>query len=108
MLLATGDNQWLVTDLGHWGSRDGKVTRLTAKRGQPAELEPLLTGLQNPHGLNRGPDGKIYVAETGRIFRFDPGSPNPAASRETVITGLLSNQPVNRHPLIFFPVRHQQ
>jgi len=25
-----------------------------------------------PHGMMRGPDGKVYVNEQGRVFRFDP------------------------------------
>jgi len=59
--------------------------------------------LQMPHGLARGPDGKIYVGEMNRIFRFDPDAADPQGSIETVITKLPDNRPQDdRHPLTFF------
>ena len=103
LLLQISDSDWLATDLVAWGTRTGKVFRLTALPGQTAVLKPLLTGLQMPHGLARGPDGKIYVGEMNRIFRFDPDAADPQASIETVITKLPDNRPQeDRHPLTFF------
>jgi glucose/arabinose dehydrogenase len=95
--------EWLVTDMRNWGDRDGRVWRLRAERGQPVQLTSLLRGLALPHGLGRGPDGKVYVGEMGRIFRFDPQAPNPARTMETVIAGLPSSLEKDfLHPLAHF------
>jgi glucose/arabinose dehydrogenase len=103
LLLQLSPTDWLVTDLGHWASHDGSVFRLTAVRGQPAILKPLLSKLYIPHGLARGPDGRIYVGEMSRIFRFDPDAADPSATTQTVVTGLPDNRlHEDRHPLTFF------
>ncbi len=103
LLLPLSATQWLVTDLSGWGRSDGAVFRLTVQRGQPTRVSRLLSRLNMPHGLARGPDGKIYVGEMSRIFRFDPAAANPQATIEPVITGLPDNRlHENRHPLSFF------
>jgi glucose/arabinose dehydrogenase len=56
-----------------------------------------------PHGMMRGPDGKVYVNEQGRVFRFDPLSPDPKASVETVIADAPDTRTrYNFHPLSSF------
>ena len=103
LLLQISDSDWLVTDLVAWGARNGKVFRLTASPGASTVLKPLLIGLQMPHGLARGPDGKIYVGEMNRIFRFDPDAADPQASIEPVVTNLPDNRlREDLHPLTFF------
>lgn len=103
LLLQVSDTDWLVTDLVAWGARNGKVFRLTALPGAPVVLKPLLTGLQMPHGLARGPDGKIYIGEMNRIFRFDPDAADPQATIEDVVTNLPDNRlHEDRHPLTAF------
>lgn len=102
LLPLPGGNDWLITDMGHWGTHEGKVVRLTVVKGRPPKLTPLLGGLYMPHGLARGPDGKVYVGQTGSIFRFDPDVANPNATIETVISGLPDERGPNLHPLIFF------
>jgi glucose/arabinose dehydrogenase len=107
LLLQISDGDWLVTDLVAWGSKSGKVFRLTALPGQPATLKPLLTGLQMPHGLARGPDGKIYIGEMNRIIRFDPDAADPQSTIEAVATNLPDNRlHEDRHPLTFFIFDH--
>jgi glucose/arabinose dehydrogenase len=103
LLPLPGGKDWLVTDLGNWNMHGGKVFRLTGQAGKPVTLTPLLSNLFMPHGLARGPDGKIYVGEMGRIFRFDPNAAEPQATIETIVTGLpdLRQQP-SRHPLAYF------
>jgi len=94
---------WLVADLADWTRPRGVIWKLTATPGQPAQLQPLLTGLSLPHGLAIGADGLAYVGEMSRIFRFDPRAADPAATVQDVITGLPDNRlHDNRHPLSQF------
>ena len=106
-LLQLDDGTWLVTDLGGWGTRRGAVWRLEARPGAPAEATRLIDGLQLPHALAMGPDGRVYVGEMSRIFRFDPRAPKPADTLQTVVAGLPDNRlHENRHPLskfVFMP-----
>jgi len=94
---------WIVVDMGGWDISRGAVFRLNAEGGKPPRLTRLLSGLAMPHGLARGPDGKIYIGEMSRIFRFDPNAADPAATIEPVVTGLPDNRlHPNRHPLSYF------
>ena len=101
------DDTWLVTDLGGWGSKRGAVWKVRTKPGSAVEVTRLISGLQLPHALAIGPDGKAYVGEMSRIFRFDPSASKPADTIETVISGLPDNKlHDNRHPLskfVFMP-----
>jgi glucose/arabinose dehydrogenase len=98
-----GGQTWLITDLGRWDAATGAVWRLKAAPGQPPQLTRLLTGLTLPHTILIGPDGKAYVGEMQRVIRFEPGAVDPAASVETVISGLPANRlHDNRHPLSAF------
>jgi hypothetical protein len=49
------------------------VTLLAAGTAPAATVIPVMTGLDNPRGLDFGPDGALYVAEAGR---GGPGPPN--------------------------------
>jgi glucose/arabinose dehydrogenase len=102
-LLQLSPTEWLVSDLGAWNRPKGAIWKLVAEPGKPARVSRLLTGLYVPHALGRGPDGKIYVGEMSRIFRFDPASLDPEASIETVVSGLPDNAlHLHRHPLSKF------
>ncbi|MDB5470909.1 MAG: sugar dehydrogenase [Caulobacter sp.] len=94
---------WIVSDLGGWTTANGAVWRLSAAPGRPPRLTRLIGSLNLPHALGLGPDGRVYVGEMSRIFRFDPDTPNPAATIRPVITGLPDNRlHDNRHPLSKF------
>jgi glucose/arabinose dehydrogenase len=96
--LADGKN-WLVTDLGGWTSRQGKVWRMSVDGASSVHLTPLVSGLSLPHTIALGPDGHIYVAEMNRIFRLDADS----GRTTTVIDGLPGNRlHIGRHPLSHF------
>ena len=102
-LLQLDDETWLVSDLGGWGTARGAVWTLRAKAGTPAKLSKLLSGLNLPHALALGADGKVYVGEMSRIFRFDPRAADLSASIETVVANLPDNRlHENRHPLSAF------
>lgn len=86
--LANGDV--LVVEMGGWGPNRGAVTLLARAKGYAPQR--LFTQLDRPNGITLGPDGKVYVGEAGRIFRFSLGKP----AKEYVITNLPGN---GRHPL---------
>jgi len=103
LLAMPGGKDFLLTDVGKWNGYGGVVFRITAERGKPAVITPLVTDLYMPHGIARGPDGKVYVNEQGRIFRFDPLSSDPQSTVETVIADAPDTRTrYNFHPLSSF------
>ena len=102
-LVQLDDTTWLVTDLGGWGTTRGAVWKLQAKRGEPTRVSRMLGGLNLPHAIAMGVDGKVYVGEMSRIFRFDPRAADPQQTIETVVANLPDNRlHENRHPLSAF------
>jgi glucose/arabinose dehydrogenase len=103
LLRLRGTDDFLVSDMDKWNSPDGKVFRISAERGKPTVITPVLTGLYMPHAMAYGPGGKVYVNEQGRIFRFDPLAADPEASIETVIADAPDTRKrFNFHPLSMF------
>lgn len=102
-LLQLSPTEWLVSDLGAWDRPKGAIWKLVSEPGKPVRLTRLLAGLYVPHALTKGPDGKVYVGEMSRIFRFDPNAVDAKASIETVVAGLPDNAlHLHRHPLSKF------
>jgi glucose/arabinose dehydrogenase len=102
-----GGKDFLVTDTGKWNAAGGALFRITAERGKPTVITPVLTDLYMPHAMSYGPDGKIggkvYVNEQGRIFRFDPLAADPKSTIETVIADAPDTRTrYNFHPLSSF------
>jgi glucose/arabinose dehydrogenase len=101
-ILALPDrDDFVITDLGSWEPGRGAVWLLKKQAPNRYALARLLDKLDRPHGLALGPDGKVYVGEVGRIFRFglDPDDrPTPV---ETVVADLPSERN-NRHVLAHF------
>lgn len=87
--LANGD--LLVVEMGGWTPGKGSLSRLRQQGGKYVS-QRVFTGLDRPNGIILGPDGKVYVGEAARIFRFDPAQPR----KEYVIRGLPAT---GRHPL---------
>jgi glucose/arabinose dehydrogenase len=91
----------LVAEMIGWGSPNGRVTALVPDGQGGYAKKQLVRKLKQPHGLLRGPDGKIYVGVVGGVKRFDPA--NPEKTLEDVIGG---KSPVKgppgdgRHPLV--------
>ncbi len=80
----------LVVEMGGWTRNKGRITRLSQQADYRATR--LFSGLDRPNGITLGPDGKVYVGEVGKIFRFSPGKP----VKEYVIQDLPGT---GRHPL---------
>jgi glucose/arabinose dehydrogenase len=100
-LLVLPDGDLLVADMVGWNVKKGTVTRLHhAADGRYSRLL-LVGGLNMPHGLAQGPDGKIYIGVTGGVKRFDLG--DPRKTLEDVIGGAapVAGLPGDgRHPLV--------
>ncbi|MCW5653938.1 hypothetical protein [Hydrogenophaga sp.] len=94
-LLEIAPGRFWIIDMGNWEPRRGRLLELRTDlaRGEPGRLRVLASGLDRPHGLTRGPDGRIYVGEAGTVWRTPPGD---VVQREDVITGLPSG---GAHPL---------
>jgi glucose/arabinose dehydrogenase len=98
-----GTDDWLVTDLGGWGTRAGAVWKLDVTPGQPARITRVLNRLSMPHTVAFGPGGLAYVGEMGRIFSFDPRAADPASTIRDVVANLPANElHDDRHPLSAF------
>ncbi|GEM48770.1 PQQ-dependent sugar dehydrogenase [Deinococcus cellulosilyticus] len=91
-VLALKDSTVLVVEMGGWGNNLGAVAQVTPGKS----IKRYLQGLDRPHGIRQGPDGRIYVGEDSRIIRFDLKNP---AARTVVVSSLPDS---GRHPLKSF------
>jgi glucose/arabinose dehydrogenase len=102
-VLPLPDGRLIVAEMGNWNARRGALVELVPD-GPRFRREVLFENLDRPHGLARGPDGKIYVGEVGSIWRFDPTQPKPSADpligRGVTTPGIYSPPTDGRHPLV--------
>lgn len=91
-LLEVAPGRFWIVDMGSWEPRRGRLLELRLGGPQP-QLRTLASKLDRPHGLARGPDGKVYIGEAGTVWRTPVGA---AVRREDVITGLPTD---GAHPL---------
>ncbi len=91
-----GVDELLVVDMGSWEPNRGRLLAVSVNTAQgTTTAKELLKGLDRPHGLRLGPDGRVYLGEASRISRFaKPGS--DAVVLETVVSDLPME---GRHPL---------
>lgn len=94
-LLQVAPHRFWIVDMGNWEPRRGRLLELRTdiSRGQPGRVRVLATGLDRPHGLAQGPDGRLYIGEAGTVWRTPLGD---AVQRQDVITGLPAD---GAHPL---------
>ena len=93
-LLEVAPGRFWIADMGNWEPRRGRLLELDT-RGQPGDqgrVRVLARGLDRPHGLVRGPDGKVYIGEAGTVWR----TPTGALAREDVLRDLPAD---GAHPL---------
>jgi glucose/arabinose dehydrogenase len=95
--LESGD--LLVADMAGWVKGRGALWLLEKSNGYKRQL--VFDRLDRPHGVVRGPDGLVYVAVVGGVFRFDPA--RAKESRRDVIGGTSGVDAIpatGRHPLV--------
>jgi glucose/arabinose dehydrogenase len=94
-LLEVAPGRFWVVDMVSWEPRRGRLLELQLgqRPGETLQVRALATGLDRPHGIARGPDGKIYIGEAGTVWRTPVGA---VIQREDVITGLPDD---GAHPL---------
>jgi glucose/arabinose dehydrogenase len=62
-----------VADMVSWSARGkGRILQLTVGEDGAVKVTPLYSDRNLPHGLALGPDGRVYVGDDDRIWRFDP------------------------------------
>ena len=93
-LVEVSPGRFWITDMGNWEPRRGRLLELRVD-GQPGDADRvtvLARGLDRPHGLARGPDGKVYVGEAGTVWR----TPTAVFAREDLLKDLPAD---GAHPL---------
>jgi glucose/arabinose dehydrogenase len=88
ILQIPGSDKFVVADMVGFGSPNGKLLLLDPAQPSGHRITELIGGLDQPFGLVRGIDNKVYASTAGTIFRFDPRAANPKATIETIVRGL--------------------
>jgi glucose/arabinose dehydrogenase len=99
-VLALSATRLLVTDMGNWTPRRGRLLELTREPGKSFTVKVLLTGLDRPHGIRQDAQGRVLLAEAHQISRVELPAGQPARL-QPFITGLPTQ---GRHPLKSFVV----
>jgi glucose/arabinose dehydrogenase len=56
----------LVVDMGSWGQRKGSLWRVS-KKNREYKKQRLLSGLDRPHAILKGSNGKIYLGSADKV-----------------------------------------
>lgn len=93
-LIEVAPGRFWITDMGNWEPRRGRLLelRVDGAPGDAGRVTVLARGLDRPHGLTRGPDGRVYVGEAGTVWR----TPTTAFAREDLLKDLPAD---GAHPL---------
>ena len=83
-----GHEQFVISDMGGWGRKDGRLLVLDPHAAEGKRIREVLTDQEYPFGLAIGLDKKVYASTAETIFRFDPLASNPRATVELIIKDL--------------------
>lgn len=100
-VLALSASHLLVTDMGNWEPKRGRLLELTREPGKPFAVKVLLTGLNRPHGIRKDAQGRILLAESHQVSVVDLPAAGSPARLQPLLTGLPAQ---GRHPLKTFVV----
>jgi glucose/arabinose dehydrogenase len=96
-IIEVAPGRYWLTDMGSWEPHQGRLLELSLAADAAAvprvQMKVLASALDRPHGLARGHDGLIYVAEAGKIWRTPVGA---EIAPHTVIEALPAD---GSHPL---------
>ncbi len=93
-------DDFILTDMGGWGRRLGKVVKLK-KHNQQYEIVDLgLNQLSLPHAVALGPTNKVFIGEDNQIFWFDASEEFP--TKHVIISDLPMADGKNKHPVTLF------
>jgi glucose/arabinose dehydrogenase len=92
-VLQTDANTAWVIEFGSWEKKQGSLVKLS-RSGTSWNVQRVLTKLDRPLGIVKGPDGLLYIGEVGSVSRFDP------ASSTIKLQKVISDLPgLGKHPL---------
>ncbi|HEY1103924.1 MAG TPA: hypothetical protein VGE70_10945 [Burkholderiaceae bacterium] len=99
-LLEVAPGRFWIIDMGSWEPRRGRLLEMvlptTGTAPRRAAVTMLADRLDRPHGLARGPDGRIYIGEAGTVWRTPVRAAGQPPQRETVLDSLPTD---GAHPL---------
>ena len=99
-LLEVAPGRFWLTDLGGWDAGKGRLleVRTDDSATGPARVRVLASGLDRPHGLQRGPDGLVFVGVAGGVWRTPVAgaAAGNAVQREDIVKYLPDQ---GSHPL---------
>ena len=81
-LLEISDGTFLVVDMAGWGKKSGRVLKMRVLQNGVVTLTPLISNLNQPHGIALGPDKKVYaINANGRASLTRSLSVTPAKDK---------------------------
>lgn len=99
-VVSLSDTLVLVADMGSWERGRGRLLLVEVSPiGEAGKVSVLLSRLDRPHGLTRGPDGRLWLGEATKIseIKLTGAGTTTRAQLSPVMIGAPG---IGRHPLI--------
>jgi glucose/arabinose dehydrogenase len=92
------DGAVMVAEMGGWSPGKGRLSRF-AQQGGVWQRSTVLEGLDRPHQVRLGPDGKLYLGLAGGVARLERDALQWVVGRTSGVTGPAGS---GLHPLTNF------